>query len=138
MVLRLHYLMIIFAVFRNDHIDIFPDLPAYPVGALSSSLVRRDRVEQLLNKIQPHKSSGCDNVSNTILKCCASSLSIPLTSIVQKSLNAGVFPTIWKSTNICPIHKGFSNISFTPANIVKNSGKNCCRKHSGTHISCGV
>ena len=56
---------------------------------------------------QPHKSSGCDNVRNKVLKYCASLLS----SIFQKSLNAGAFPTIWKSVNSCPIHKGGSETS---------------------------
>ena len=112
------------SVFRNDHIDIFPGLPTYPVGALSSLSLRQDRVEQLLKKSNLTKVLAVTMFSNKVLKYCASPLSIPLTSIFQKSLHAGVFPT-----NICPIHKGFSNISsefpsnFNLANIVQNSGK---------------
>ena len=39
----------------DDNIDAFPDLPAYPVGALLSFVVSRNRVEQLLKRTHPIK-----------------------------------------------------------------------------------
>ena len=83
-----------------------------PVVALSSLSVRRDCVEQLLYKIQPHKSSGCDNVGNKVVKYYASPLSIPLASIFQKSLNAGNPPTFFLFTRGVLKHQFRISVQF--------------------------
>ena len=44
----------------------------------------------------------------TILRTCAKEISIPLAHLFNLSLRTGKMPTLWKSANITPIHKGDS------------------------------
>ena len=49
-----------------------------------------------------------DNLPARILRTCAKKLSIPLAHLFNLSLRTGKMPTLWKSANITPIHKGAS------------------------------
>jgi len=51
---------------------------------------------------------GVDNVPAHILCTCAKEISIPLAHLFNLSLRTGKMPTLWKSANINPIHKGDS------------------------------
>ena len=126
-------------------IDIFQGLPAYPVGALSSLSLRLDRVEQLLQKYNLTKVLAVTMLEIRFVN--AVHLTSVFTSLVffRNPWMLVFFLSSGNPANICPIQQGgISNISsefpsnFTRANIVQNSGNNCWRKHSGTHISCGV
>lgn len=51
------------------------------------------------------KGAGPDGLPNSFLKNCAISLSEHLTHIFSASLQSGTFPTYWKLSYVCPIHK---------------------------------
>ena len=48
---------------------------------------------------------GRDGLPPLFLKQCASTLALPLTTILNSSLTSGVFPRAWKHASITPIHK---------------------------------
>ncbi len=62
-------------------------------------------VRNIMSKLNTSKANGPDGVSNRVLKECADSLSIPLTDLFNKSMSEGVFPTLWKLSNISPVYK---------------------------------
>ena len=64
--------------------------------------------EGILSKININKAPGVDNLPARILRTCAKKLSIPLAHLFNLSLRTGKMPTLWKSANITPIHKGDS------------------------------
>ena len=65
-------------------------------------------LEGILSKIDVNKAPGVDNLPARILRTCAKELSIPLAHLFNLSLRTGKMPTLWKSANITPIHKGDS------------------------------
>ena len=56
---------------------------------------------------------GPDGISNTFIKRCVCTLSKPLQLIFNKSLETGLFPTVWKHSYVVPIFKSgvASNVS---------------------------
>ena len=63
------------------------------------------RVREALEKLDPRKAKGPDEVSPWVLKECAEELSLPIFMIFTNSLEQGKLPDIRKSANITPIFK---------------------------------
>ena len=62
-------------------------------------------IEKLLKKINVTKSVGPDNISNAILKNCASQLAPGLSAIFQKSVDSGELPEDLVNANVSPVFK---------------------------------
>ena len=62
-------------------------------------------VEKLLEKIQPHKASGPDEIPNIVLKMCSKSLAPGISALFQKSLDTGELPKDWIDANITSVFK---------------------------------
>ena len=63
-------------------------------------------VQGILSNLDTSKSPGGDNLPARILKTCAKELSVHLTHLFNSSLGSGVMPSLWKSADITPVHKG--------------------------------
>lgn len=59
-----------------------------------------------LNKIDTHKSTGPDSLPAKVLKLAAVIIAEPLSKLVNKSLQLGSYPEIWKEATVKPIFKG--------------------------------
>ncbi|CAC5380462.1 unnamed protein product [Mytilus coruscus] len=87
------------------------DLPALPpisfltVERLQDIVAVESDVLKYLRQSNPRKSCGPDGISNHILKICAQSLYKPLTRLFNFSLRSGVYPSLWKVSNVCPVYK---------------------------------
>ena len=75
---------------------------------LSEIATTAPELEGILSKININKEPGVDNLPARILHTCAKELSLPLAHLFNLSLRTGKIPTLWKSANITPIHKGDS------------------------------
>ncbi len=62
-------------------------------------------VWDIMRKLNPGKASGPDKISYRFLKECAHSLARPFCLLFQRSLNDGIFPTLWKLSHISPVYK---------------------------------
>ncbi len=62
-------------------------------------------VKAILSHLNTSKANGPDGISNRVLKECADSLAVPLTDLFNKSMNEGVFPRLWKLSNVSPVYK---------------------------------
>ena len=51
------------------------------------------------------KAPGNDKIPLRVFKDCLPAILPTLTSIVNNSLTSGVFPSMWKSAEVIPIHK---------------------------------
>ena len=65
----------------------------------------RDEIKYLIMNLPAKNSSGCDDISNNLLKKLCSSLLSASEKIFNKSLNEGVFPELMKLADICPLFK---------------------------------
>ena len=95
---------------------LFPGLP--PTGA-SDSGPRPSRtplfsfrpftsseVLEALESIDPKSSKGEDQLDSSFIVLAAPIISEPLAYIFNLSILTGVFPLIWKSAHVIPLHKG--------------------------------
>ena len=60
-------------------------------------------VRKLLDKINPSKSTGPDEICGKVLKELSCDISTTITYICQKSLETGKMPEEWKHANVCPV-----------------------------------
>ena len=70
-----------------------------------SLVITTPGIEKLLKKINVSNSIGPDNISNVILKNCASQVAPGLSAIFQKSIDCGDLPEDWVNANISPVFK---------------------------------
>lgn len=73
-----------------------------------------EEVYNKLSRINTHKAPGPDGLPNWFLKEFAFTLSDPICSIFNTSVQQGIVPTLWKSANVVPIPK------VKPARSIQN------------------
>jgi len=85
-----------------------------------------DDVIREIGQLKGTRSTGPDGISNVLLKFLKLEIAEPLTSIINKSISCGRFPSIWKSGKICPVpKKGPSSCirNYRPICLASNIGK---------------
>jgi len=91
--------------------------------------VTPNEIYQTLLKLNPNKATGPDEISNSLLKSCAGSLTSlcePIAKIVNKSLETETFPHRWKTSNITALYKkGDPQIksNYRPISLLSNTSK---------------
>ena len=74
-----------------------------------------------LSKLNPHKSTGLDDISPKFLKDGAMVLKIPITFLVNFSIKDGVFPDSMKKAKVKPLFKKNSRLdvgNYRPVSIL--------------------
>ncbi|KAF2357587.1 Endonuclease/exonuclease/phosphatase [Trinorchestia longiramus] len=72
---------------------------------LSDGVFTVEEVQELLNILNPDKSTGVDGLGPRKIKETAEVISEPLTNIFNRSLETGIVPDDWKRANVTPIFK---------------------------------
>ncbi|KAK3108052.1 hypothetical protein FSP39_000221 [Pinctada imbricata] len=67
--------------------------------------IKKEEIQKFLEKINPSKSPGNDNLHPKFLKETAKEISQPLSILCRLSLDQSVIPAQWKQANISAIHK---------------------------------
>ena len=73
---------------------------------LSNLVITPTKVEYVLKTLPLGKAVGSDDINNRTLRELAHELSYPVCSLLNHSLQIGIFPNIWKDALVCPIPKG--------------------------------
>ena len=94
-----------FSVFTKLGTRTLAKLPKCFKFDMPSLVITAPGIEKLLKKINVSKLIGPDNISNVILKNCASQLAPGLSAIFQKSIDCGDLPEDWVNANISPVFK---------------------------------
>ena len=58
-----------------------------------------------ISELSASKASGVDNISKLRIKRCASHIAPVLSTILNRSLQSGIFPACWKCAVIHPVYK---------------------------------
>ena len=69
-------------------------------------------VEKIIKSIKRSKATGIDDLPPGLIKDAADVLSVPLSHVINLSLDTGQFPQEWKAAKIIPLHKSGSTKSF--------------------------
>ena len=88
--------------------DIFDFTDNFEGHTLSNISFGSEDIENAIDELSPNSAAGPDQFPSILLKQSKSVLSTPLYFIWKKSLSTGKIPSILKTANIVPIHKGGS------------------------------
>ena len=101
------------SVFTREDRSYIPDFPraSYNVPIADMSVTIED-VRKNLDALNPNKAIGPDEIRPRLLKELAAVLAGPIAIIMNKSIQEGNLPLIWKKANVVPIFKkGKKNMS---------------------------
>jgi hypothetical protein len=76
-------------------------------------LVTVTEIKSNIRSLKPKNSSGYDEITSTILKTCASTISLPLSFIFNHSLHTGIFPDRLKIAVVKTLHKKGDKYNMT-------------------------
>ena len=77
-------------------------------------MLSRDNIAKRLEKLDPNKTTGIDDVHPLILRNCSSAFSHPLELIFKRSISESKVPDAWREANVTPIFK--KGCKLDPAN----------------------
>ena len=79
---------------------------AYITNArLNNIVISEVEIITLIRNLNTGKASGPDGLSAHMLHMCDDTIAVPLKIIFESILSTGVYPDLWKSANVSPIHK---------------------------------
>ncbi len=90
------------SVFTRENTDSIPDLePERDIKILLEDLIiSPGEVKKKLEKLNPAKSPGPDQMHPRVLKELSEQISIPLAHIMNKSIEEGFLPQCWKDAHV--------------------------------------
>ena len=86
----------------------------------------QEEVCATIDSLPSKSSSGCDEVSNILLKQLKPSLTYPLTLIFNQSLDTGVFPQSMKIAEVIPLYKNKETdqlVNYRPISLLLTMSK---------------
>lgn len=90
-------------------------------------------LSRIVSSLKGGSAPGIDNIPATLIKNNFHALKLPLLHIINKSINQGIFPTIFKLGKVIPIYKGGPKdqfVSFRPitlASVLSKLLEKCIR-----------
>jgi hypothetical protein len=100
---------------QEHHIPVIEHqaLKHYPESEqFSLSQITREELVAVVMNMPSNKSPGMDKVTTKVIKDCLSTVSKPLTEIINLSFTFNIFPTAWKIAEVVPhVKDGDSEVS---------------------------
>ena len=90
---------------HDDTISLLPEVKKKARRPIPPLNITVKGVEKLLKNINTSKANGPDNISNIMLKTCATQIAPALQTIFQRSIDSGKLPTDWLNANVAPLFK---------------------------------
>ena len=101
-------------MFTNEDVSSIPQLDPSTYPTINEVLFTTHGIQLLLEKLDPAKASGPDQLPTRVFKLCAKQIAPVLQIIFSQSLDHGTLPQDWVTANVTPVFKkGSRNI---PAN----------------------
>ena len=85
--------------------SILPPLSYKTSKTLSNVSINKNKIMEIIMKLNSKKANGFDGISIAMLKLCSTEVSLPLSLIFKKCMEVGTFPKLWKRANVQPVHK---------------------------------
>ena len=90
---------------QQDNISTLPEVKKKAKEFIPPLHITTPGTEKLLKNINTSKANGPDNISNIILKACATQIAPALSTIFQSSIDTGKLPSVWLNANVAPLFK---------------------------------
>ena len=72
---------------------------------LDTIAITQQSILDIIKSLNVNKAEGPDKISGRMIELCGDKITLPLSIIFVNIINTGIFPTLWKSGNVTPIHK---------------------------------
>ena len=97
-----------------------PDVAEHQICVGVFNDVVRSPVACLLSGLNGLPAAGLDGLHPYILRACPEALSLPMYLLFVRSLNDGVFPTLWETSVVTPLFKSenrFDPLNYCPVSL---------------------
>ena len=105
--------------------DVLPAIPSIHSEITEISLTTSN-VKDVILSLNKNKAVGPDLVHNRLLIAALPAILVPLTDMFNRSLEEGIFPKLWKTALVNPVHKKGSKNScnnYRPISLLSCVGK---------------
>ena len=76
------------------------------INRLTSIVFNDEIILKIIRALDANKAHGHDDILiQMIIKLCSKSIISALLLICKNCINSGIFPNIWKKSNVVPVHK---------------------------------
>ena len=79
-------------------------------STLSAIHFNNDNILKIFRSFNINKASGHGNTSIRMIKICDKGIVKPLSIIYKNCTDTGIFPDLWKKSNIVPVHKNHTYV----------------------------
>ena len=76
-----------------------------PIPRYRDISIDSNRVKKLLDRLDPNKASGPDDLSTRVLKYCSAEIAQVLACTINQSLIQAIISDDWRQANVAPIYK---------------------------------
>ena len=124
------------STFEDDKLSNFVNSKVPHNSFFTIPLITCDQVLTFINKLDSTKATGIDGLGPRIIKIAASTLSPSITTLINKSISNGCFPSQMKLAKVFPIHKGGETTdpsNYRPISILPTISK-IFEKHVNQHL----
>ena len=87
----------------ND--SVLPNITLLTTSKFENIIISSDEILSLIRNLNKGKANGPDDVSAHMLILCDDTIAFSLKLIHERNLATGIFPRVWISANLTPIHK---------------------------------
>ena len=89
--------------FIND--STLPSFTQISCSNLDTIAITQKSILDIIKSLNVNKAHGPDNISGRMVELCGDKITLPLSISFENVINTGIFPTLWKSGNVTPVHK---------------------------------
>ena len=92
--------------------SVLPDYSPITDTRLENIIITPKQILDIIKTLNVNKAHGPDNISGHMIERCGEGSLLPLCIIFNNIIETGVFPDVWKSANVTPVHKKASKQNF--------------------------
>lgn len=110
----------------QSHIPPNANMDSDPPGRFHFSPISEEFVRNELKKLKTNKATGLDRTSARLLKDSSNYISKSLTSIFNRSLTSGTFPSLWKQGKVTALFKSGDRLdcnNYRPITVLPTLSK---------------
>jgi hypothetical protein len=83
--------------------------------------LQQRELKKIINTINIEKATGADNIPAKVVRQCKVTVAQQLSSLINLSINTGVFPDSLKVAQVTPIHKKYDPLNksnYMPVSVL--------------------
>ena len=89
-------------IVNNSTLPLFTQITHSNIDTI---VISQKLILDIIKNLNTNKAHGPDNISGRMIELCGDNITLPLGIIFKNIINTGIFPNLWKSANVTPVHK---------------------------------